>query len=108
MFALTNSKTSTEEHVSYLLEEIYSVLADVKKHQMEVSMKQCTTIETVLSVLQKMVKKQGKLLEEIRVSGNMRQLQYEALLNILAEQQRQTIDLLEKHTNDFFVNVNNT
>lgn len=71
-------------------------------------MKQCTTIETVLSVLQKMVKKQGKLLEEIRVSGNMRQLQYEALLNILAEQQRQTIDLLEKHTNDFFVNVNNT
>jgi hypothetical protein len=95
-----------DEHVHALLEEIFQILASVRKTQLNISQNQCKSMEAAVRVLTSMLNKQSKMIEELKINSNMRQLQYEATLNILAEQQRQTIELLEKHFKDSYVNVN--
>tara|TARA_B110000495_G_C22648844_1_gene384776 strand:- start:188 stop:448 length:261 start_codon:yes stop_codon:yes gene_type:complete len=85
---------------------MFEVLASVRKTQMNITQNQCKSMEAAVRVLSKMIDKQSKVLEEIKINANMRQLQYEVTLNMIAEQQRQTIELLEKHFKDSYVNVN--
>jgi hypothetical protein len=96
----------TDEHVHSLLEEMFEVLASVRKTQMNITQNQCKSMEAAVRVLSKMIDKQSKVLEEIKINAHQRQLQYECTLNMIAEQQRQTIELLEKHFKDSYVNVN--
>ena len=95
----------TDEHVHSLLEEVFEILASVRKTQMNITQTQCKSMEAAVRVLTSMLEKQSKMIEELKINSNMRQLQYEATLNILAEQQRQTIELLEKHFNESFVSI---
>ena len=95
----------TDEHVHSLLEEIFQILASVRKTQMNITQTQCKSMDAAVRVLSGMIDKQSKMIEELKINSNMRQLQYEATLNILAEQQRQTIELLEKHFNESFVSI---
>jgi hypothetical protein len=62
-------------------------------------------MDAAVRVLSGMIEKQSKMIEELKINSNMRQLQYECTLNILAEQQRQTIELLEKHFKESFVSI---
>ena len=94
-----------DEHVHSLLEEIFQILASVRKTQMNITQTQCKSMDAAVRVLSGMIDKQSKMIEELKINSNMRQLQYEATLNILAEQQRQTIELLEKHFNESFVSI---
>jgi len=100
------SPAQTDEHVHSLLEEIFQILASVRKTQMNITQTQCKSMDAAVRVLSKMIDKQSKMIEEIKIGANMRQLQYECTLNILAEQQKQIIELLEKHFKESFVNVN--
>ena len=72
---------------------------------MNITQTQCKSMDAAVRVLSGMIDKQSKMIEELKINSNMRQLQYEATLNILAEQQRQTIELLEKHFNESFVSI---
>ena len=94
-----------DEHVHALLEEIYGILASVKKHQLRISEAQCKSMDELVKVLGRLVDKQGKVLNEVLVGNNMRQLQYETTLNVLAEQQRQMIELLTKWSENSFINI---
>jgi len=96
----------TDEHVHSLLEEIFQILASVRKTQLTITQNQCKSMDAAVRLLSKMIDKQSKMIEELKINSNMRQLQYECTLNILAEQQKQIIELLEKHFNESFVNVN--
>jgi len=96
-----------DEHVHLLLEEIYDILNSVKKHQMRISEAQCKSMDELVKVLGRLVEKQGKMLKEVLVGHHMRQLHYETTLNVLAEQQRQVIELLTKWSENSFINVNN-
>tara|TARA_B100000519_G_scaffold201256_1_gene216323 strand:- start:6241 stop:6435 length:195 start_codon:yes stop_codon:yes gene_type:complete len=62
-------------------------------------------MEAAVRVLSGMIQKQSKVLEEIKINAHQRQLQYEVTLNVLAEQQRQTIELLEKHFKESYVSI---
>ena len=95
----------TDEHVHSLLEEIFQILASVRKTQMNITQTQCKSMDAAVRVLSKMIDKQSKMIEELKINSNMRQLQYECTLNILAEQQKQIIELLEKHFKDSYVNI---
>ena len=95
----------TDEHVHSLLEEIFQILASVRKTQMNITQTQCKSMDAAVRVLSGMIDKQSKMLEEIKIGANMRQLQYEVTLNMIAEQQRQTIELLEKHFKESFVSI---
>ena len=94
-----------DEHVHTLLEEIYDVLKSVKRHQLTISNEQCRTVNRAVDILGKMIEKQNKLIEEIKISSHMQQIRYEATLNILAEQQRQTIEFLQKQVKESFINI---
>lgn len=94
-----------DEHVHCLLEEIHSILTSVREHQQRITNEQAKTMDAAVEVLGKMVERQGKMLKELKVNTHMRQIQYEATLNILAEQQRQMIELLEKHFNESYISV---
>jgi len=94
-----------DEHVHSLLEEIFQILASVRKTQMNITQTQCKSMDAAVRVLSGMIEKQSKMIEELKINSNMRQLQYECTLNILAEQQRQTIELLEKHFKESFVSI---
>ena len=72
---------------------------------MNITQTQCKSMDAAVRVLSGMIDKQSKMIEELKINSNMRQLQYECTLNILAEQQRQTIELLEKHFNESFVSI---
>lgn len=72
---------------------------------MNITQTQCKSMDAAVRVLSGMIDKQSKMLEEIKIGANMRQLQYEVTLNMIAEQQRQTIELLEKHLKDSYVNI---
>ena len=85
-----------DEHVHCLLEEIHSILTNVREHQLRITNEQAKTMDAAVEVLGKMVKRQGKMLKELKVNTHMRQIHYESTLNILAEQQRQMIEMLEK------------
>lgn len=93
--------SSTDEHVHAVLEEMHSILEDVRKHQLQISNAQCMTMERLLKAVCKMVKKQGKLLKEVMIGNRTRQLHYEATLTAIAEQQRQIIDALRKFSDDY-------
>lgn len=94
-----------DEHVHVLLEEIHSILASVKKHQLRISEAQCKSMDELVKVLGRLVDKQGKVLNEVLVGNHMRQLHYETTLNVLAEQQRQMIELLTKWSENSFINI---
>lgn len=94
-----------DEHVHALLEEIYDILKAVKKHQMCISEVQCQSMAELLKVLGQLVEKQSKLLREVLIGNNMRQLHYEATLNVLAEQQRQVLELLTKWSENSFISI---
>jgi hypothetical protein len=100
------SPAQTDEHVHALLEEMFEILASVRKTQMNITQKQCKSMEAAVRVLTGMLDRQSKMIEEIKIGAHQRQLQYVATLNILAEQQKQIIELLEKHFKESFVNVN--
>jgi len=85
---------------------VFEILASVRKTQMNITQTQCKSMEAAVRVLTGMLEKQSKMIEEMKINAHQRQLQYEVTLNVLAEQQRQTIELLEKHFNESFVNVN--
>ena len=72
---------------------------------MNITQTQCKSMDAAVRVLSKMIDKQSKMIEELKINSNMRQLQYECTLNILAEQQKQIIELLEKHFNESFVSI---
>ena len=72
---------------------------------MNITQTQCKSMDAAVRVLSKMIDKQSKMIEELKINSNMRQLQYECTLNILAEQQKQIIELLEKHFKDSYVNI---
>lgn len=95
-----------DEHVHALLDEVFRILSSVRKTQLTITQNQCKSMEAAVRVLSGMIDKQSKMLEEMKINANMRQLQYEVMLNVIAEQQRQTIELLEKHFKDSYVNVN--
>lgn len=99
------SNLDTDFHIDALVQEIYDLLRSMKEHQMKISTKQVKSVETSVGILEKMMKRQGKIIDEIKKSSSMQQLRYEATLNILAEQQRQIIECLEKQANESFVNV---
>ena len=60
---------------------------------MEISNYQTKTMTAAINVLSKLVDRQAKILEEIAISSKVRQLQYEALkeLILLISQQQQKI-----------------
>ena len=60
---------------------------------MEISNYQTKTMTATINVLSKLVDRQAKILEEIAISSKVRQLQYEALkeLILLISQQQQKI-----------------
>lgn len=65
-------------------------------------------MDELVNVLGGMLKRQGKLLKEVLIGNRLRQIHYETTLNVLAEQQRQTIELLKKWTasaEDDFVTI---
>lgn len=65
-------------------------------------------MEELVNVLGGMLKRQGKVLKEVLIGNRLRQIHYETTLNVLAEQQRQTIELLKKwtaSTEDDFVTI---
>ena len=95
-----------DEHVHALLEEVFEILTSVRKTQLTITQNQCKSMDAAVRVLSGMIQKQSKMLEEIKINANMRQLQYEVMLNVIAEQQRQTIELIEKHFKDSYVKVN--
>ena len=94
-----------DEHVHVLLEEIYNILESVKKHQLHISNAQCQSMEELIKVLGQLVKKQSKMLQEIMIGNHTRQLHYEATLNVLAEQQRQVLELLTKWSENSFISI---
>ena len=98
---------SVDEHVHGLLEDMHSILEDVRKHQLQISNAQCATMERLLKVVcqlikkqSKMVKKQSDTLRELMLGNHTRQLQYEATLTAIAEQQAQMMDALAKMSDD--------
>ena len=88
---------ATDEHVHCLLEEIHTLLSATRKHQLVLSNKQCDTMNKAIDILEKMLKRQGKILEEVLLGSKLRQVQYETTLNMIIEQQRQTLEFLQKH-----------
>ena len=104
-----SSKTiKSDQRVHSALNEMRRILEDVKKHQMQISEKQCRSMDELVNVLGGMLKRQGKLLKEVLIGNRIRQIQYETTLNVLAEQQRQTIELLKRwtaSTEDDFVTI---
>jgi len=94
-----------DEHIHVLLEEIYSILESVKKHQLRISSAQCQSMEELIKVLGRLVEKQSKMLQEVMIGNRTRQLHYEATLNVLAEQQRQVLELLTKWSENSFISI---
>ena len=76
-----------------MLEELFLQIRSVRKHQLEISNYQTKTMTAAINVLSKLVDRQAKILEEISISSKVRQLQYEALkeLILLLSQQQQKI-----------------
>ena len=72
---------------------------------MNITQTQCKSMDAAVRVLSGMIDKQSKMIEEMKINAHQRQLHYEVTLNVLAEQQRQTIELLEKHFNESFVSI---
>lgn len=73
---------------------------------------QCKSMDELVKVVHKLVKRQGKVLEEVILGTRVRQLHYEATLNILAEQRQKILsvlernmDVLEKNMEESFVNI---
>ena len=62
-------------------------------------------MDELVKVVSQLVKKQEKVLEEVLLGNKVRQLHYEATLNILAEQQQKMLRVLEKNMEESFVNV---
>ena len=92
-------------HINSLLLELRSMLGHIKKHQLRISDAQCKSMDELVKVVSQLVKKQEKVLEEVLLGNRVRQLHYEATLNILAEQQQKMLGVLEKTMEESFVNV---
>ena len=101
--SLTN--LDSDYHIESLVQEIYELLQSMKEHQLKISTKHVQSVEASVGILEKMIKRQGKIIDEIKKNAHMQQLRYEATLNILADQQRQILDFLQKHADESFVNV---
>ena len=104
----SSKTTKSDQRVHSPLNEMRRILEDVKNHQMQISEKQCRSMDELVNVLGGMLKRQGKLLKEVLIGNRIRQIQYETTLNVLAEQQRQTIELLKRwtaSTEDDFVTI---
>ena len=100
------SKLEIDEHIHTVLEEVYDVLKSIRTHQLQITNTQCESFKKTIDILANMIAKQSKMIKEIKINSIMNQSRYETILGILAEQQRQTIDFLEKQAKDNFININ--
>ena len=99
------SNLEVDEHIHSVLEEVYDVLKSIRKHQLQITNTQCESFQKTIDILANMISKQNKMIKEIKVNSIMNQSRYETILGILAEQQRQTIEFLEKQAKDNFISV---
>ena len=94
-----------DEHVHTLLEEIYDVLKSIRTHQLQITNTQCESFKKTIDILANMIAKQSKMIKEIKINSILNQSRYETILGILAEQQRQTIEFLQKQVKESFINI---
>ena len=94
-----------DEHVHTLLEEIYDVLKSIRTHQLQITNTQCESLKKTIDILANMIAKQSKMIKEIKINSILNQSRYETILGILAEQQRQTIEFLQKQVKESFINI---
>ena len=99
------SNLEVDEHIHSVLEEVYDVLKSIRKHQLQITNTQCDSFKKTIDILATMIAKQSKMIKEIKINSIMNQSRYETILGILAEQQRQTIEFLEKQAKDNFISV---
>ena len=100
------SKLEVDEHIHTVLEEVYDVLKSIRTHQLQITNTQCESFKKTIDILANMIAKQSKMIKEIKINSIMNQSRYETILGILAEQQRQTIEFLEKQVKESFININ--